>query len=152
MNNQKNRLIRLTTTYDYYGMETVPIQDNNQSRGFITSLIRSMCLINLAITILRAIRRGLDFIRKLMKRQMFTTNMFHRLFITTRAIPMRRLIMPMAMSMCQIIFHLWFIIRPLMMVMVMLEATLTLVAMLIHQEEAIQMGEFQIMVTHHNHI
>ncbi len=25
MNNQKNRLIRLTTTYDYYGMETVPI-------------------------------------------------------------------------------------------------------------------------------
>ena len=51
--------------------------------------------------------------------------MFHRLFITTRAILMRRLIMPMVTSMCRIIFRQLFIMCQLMIVMAMVEATLT---------------------------
>ena len=75
--------------------------------------------------------------------------MFHRLFITTRAIPMRRLIMPMAMSMCRITLRHLFIMHQLMAITV--EVLLTLVVMVIHQEEDIViLTELTIQIMYHN--
>ena len=62
---------------------------------------------------------------------------------------MRRLIMPMAMSMCRITLRQLFIMHQLMAIKV--EVLLTLVIMVIHQEEYIViLTELTIQIMYHN--
>ena len=130
--------------------QTVSISDKNRPQGFMDMLIRSMSLTTLVITISKEARHGQDFIQNTMKHLMFTTNTSHRLFITIRVILMRRLTMPMVMSMYQITLRL-FIMRQLMMITATVVELLTLVVMVIHQVEVIViLAVLTIQIMYHN--